>query len=436
MAAASFLYAAEIPEFSDNFKTNSWRILNTSTRIKAEKNTLIEDTGKRILPAGLSIRGARTVGTKFRFTITNTEEGSYKLGFLVRDTKNKNEFFFSKPLKSRGVFDFTLPRNAKSVTPIIFGKGKYQKARVVRLTDYDYRVAAFPAYQLVTDPAKAEKVSFKVFFKEKELPGAKVTVDGLSAAHESGATAQAYIVKGDPAPFKAAARNIKIKNKVDILYLGDSLTHFDIGFNHVDKVGYFLNMFNPGRVRVWNYACGGDDIPRIVKRLNGVRSGRWGFRYDDLWKRSYDWAIIFLGHNDTKANGKNNYKVAIVPPAQQKAEYEKLIQLLKSKGIKRIILMSSSSSNFELCKKNADSARIRLKRHVNRFGDPVHQEAFNKVLMELAQKHGLEYMDLYTPMKAVKNKAALLNPLDGVHLSPAGHDFVAIETLKYLSKNQ
>ena len=96
--------------------------------------------------------------------------------------------------------------------------------------------------------------------------------------------------------------------------------------------------------------------------------------------------------------------------------------------------MSASSSNFELCKKNAENARIKLKRHVNRFGDPARQEDFNKVLIDLAKKHNVEYLDIYTPMKAVKNKASLLNPGDGVHLSPAGHDFVAIETLKYLSK--
>ena len=45
-------------------------------------------------------------------------------------------------------------------------------------------------------------------------------------------------------------------------------------------------------------------------------------------------------------------------------------------------------------------------------------------------------MDLYTPMKALKNKPALLKATDGVHLSPAGHDYVALKTLEYLSKNQ
>ncbi len=435
-AVAGILSADEITMYQDNFRLASWRIINTKERPKVENKTLIVDTDKRLLPAGISIRGAQPFGTKFRITITNTTADKYKLGFLFRDTKRKNEFAMSKELQGNGSFEFTLPRDATSVTPIIWGKGKYKNVKVVRLINYDYRVAAYPAYQLVKDPAKAEKVVFKLFHKEKVVPNGKIKVNGLSAAHETGATIKAFVVKGNPEPFKAAAKNIKLKNKVDILYIGDSLTHYDYGFNHTDKVGYFLNMFNPGKAQVWNYACGGDDIVRIVKRFNGNKSGRWGFRYNDIWNRSYDWAFIFLGHNDTKANSKDNYKIAVVPPAQQKAEYEKLIALLKSKGVKRIILMSASSSNFELCKKNAENARIKLKRHVNRFGDPARQEDFNKVLIDLAKKHNVEYLDIYTPMKAVKNKASLLNPIDGVHLSPSGHDYVAIKTLEYLSKNQ
>lgn len=433
---AGLLSADEITMYQDNFRLPSWRIINTPNRLKVENKTLIVDTDKRILPAGVSIRGEQPFGAIFRITVTNLEQGAYKIGFLLRGYNKENKFYMSKDLKGTGSFEVALPMNARNLTPIIWGKGKYKNIKVVRLMNYNYRIAAYPSYQLVKDPAKAEKVTFKLFHKEKEVPNGKIQVKDLSAAHESGATMSAYIVKGDPEPFKAAAKNIKLKNKVDILYIGDSLTHYDYGFNHTDKVGYFLNMFNPGKAQVWNYACGGDEIERIMKRFNGNKSGRWGFRYNDIWNRSYDWAFIFLGHNDTKANSKDNYKIAVVPPAKQKAEYEKLIKLLKSKGVKRIILMSASSSNFELCKKNADSARVKLKRHVNRFGDPVHQEAFNQVLIDLAKKHNVEYMDIYTPMKAIKNKASLLNPIDGVHLSPSGHDFVAVKTLEYLSKNQ
>jgi len=433
--AAAFAASADITMYADSYKRKGgsaksapWRIINTNIRASIEDNALVLKEDKRYIPAGIAVRGEQPFGSRFRFTIENTGSDSYKLGFLLRGLDKKHEFFYSAPQTGKGSFELTLPRGARELTPVIFGKGKFRNAKVVRIWDNAYRVEADPAYQLVK--GEAAPVKFKLFHNEKEVPDGKVEVSGLEAAHPaSGATVRAWIEKGDPAPFDAVAQKIKLEKPVSILYIGDSLTHFDIGHNHVDKVGYFLNKFNPGKAKVWNYACGGDDIQRIVDRLNGKKSGRWGFRYDDLWNRSYDCAVVFLGHNDTKASSKDDYKIAVVPPEKQRVLYEELIKKLQAKGIKRIILMSSSSSNFELCKANSD----KIKRIHNRFGDPVHQEAFNEVLKELAKKHGLEYMDLYTPMKARPDKAKLLNPNDGVHLTPAGHDFVALETLKYLS---
>ena len=433
--AAAFAASADITLYADSYKrkggsakTAPWRIINTAKYMSIEDNTLALKEDKRYLSATGVIRGEQPFGGKFRFSIENTEPNSYKIGILLRGLDMKDTFFYSGPQTGKGSFEVTLPRGARRIELVISGKGKFKNAKVVRIVDSSYRVEADPAYQLVK--GEAAPVKFKLFHNEKEVPDGKVEVSGLEGAHmPSGATARAWIEKGDPAPFDAAAQKIKLEKPVNILYIGDSLTHFDIGHNHVDRVGYFLNKYNPGKAKVWNYACGGDDICRIVDRLNGKKSGRWGYRYHDLWNRSYDWAFVFLGHNDTKASSKNDYRIAVVPPEKQRVLYEELIKKLQAKGIKRIILMSSSSSNFELCKANSD----KIKRIHNRFGDPVHQEAFNKVLTELAEKHGLEYMDLYTPMKAVPDKAKLLNPNDGVHLTPAGHDFVALETLKYLS---
>ena len=68
------------------------------------------------------------------------------------------------------------------------------------------------------------------------------------------------------------------------------------------------------------------------------------------------------------------------------------------------------------------------------FGIPEHQENFNKVLQQLAKENSFYYMDVYTPMVKMGQaaKAKLLNPKDGVHLSPAGHDFIALKTLEFL----
>ena len=59
------------------------------------------------------------------------------------------------------------------------------------------------------------------------------------------------------------------------------------------------------------------------------------------------------------------------------------------------------------------------------------------VLKKLAaSEQGVEYMDIYDKMKAHPRKPSLVRPQDGVHLSGAGNDFVALETLEYLSKSQ
>ena len=58
------------------------------------------------------------------------------------------------------------------------------------------------------------------------------------------------------------------------------------------------------------------------------------------------------------------------------------------------------------------------------------------MLQDLAKENGLEYQDLYTDMKALPDKASLLKPSDGVHLSDKGHDYVALKTLEYFKKTQ
>ncbi len=417
--------------YTDNFTRPTWRIINTGNYAKTENRTLVLEGPERYFRA---VAGSRPFGGKIRFSIEKIDDGSYKIGLVMYpETKKpgrKLQTVMSPDLNGRGELQIELPMRVGSLGLIIQGQGKYRNPKLEQLFDPAYRLEAVPPYQLVS--GKAKPVSFVLYHNGKEVPDARLRENGPDAVHpESGATAHAYIDRGDPAPFDAAARGIKIEQPVSILYIGDSLTHYNIGHNHVDKVGYFLDKYNPDQVKVWNYACGGDDIQRIVQRLHGKASGRWKNRYRDLWSRNYDWAVIFLGHNDTKASSAKNYGEAVIPPAKQKELYRELIAELRNRGIKRIILFSSTSSNFELCKKNA----AKIKRAHNRFGDPAHLEAFNRALQELAKENRLEYLDLYTEMKALPDKASLLNPRDGVHLTDRGHNYVALKTLQYLKEN-
>lgn len=417
--------------YTDHFKRPTWRTINTKEFAKTENRTLIIDGPERYFHA---LAGIRPFGAKIRLSVEKIDAGSYKIGLImypeIKKPRQKCQTIMSSELSGKGELQVELPVRVGTLGFVIQGKGRYQNLKVEQLFDLAYRLEAVPPYQLVT--GKAKPVSFVLYHNEKEVPDARLRENGPDAVHpESGATVHAYIDQGDPAPFDAIAKDIKIEKPVSILYLGDSLTHYDIGRNHVDKVGYFLNKYNPGKVKVWNYACGGDDIQRIIQRLHGKAPGRWKNRYHDLWNRNYDWAIVFLGHNDTKASSTKNYQEPAITPAKQKKLYQELIEVLRKKGIKRIILFSSTSSNFELCKQNVE----KIKRVHNRFGDPVHQEAFNRVLQELAKENHLEYMDLYTEMKALPDKAELLRPRDGVHLTDRGHDYVAKKTLQYLKGN-
>lgn len=424
-----FLYSDEIL-FNDVFKRAHWRAVNTSEYASIDDQVLHLQDDRRYIPS--LVRGSFHLGSRFRLEVEG--KGSGKLNLILFSYGEKIEQLKSEDFSltedfTSFSFDCQIPAAAYQLALVIQGAGHYRKAVLTRLFDPDYELLPSPPYQMVS--AEPEKIEFTLYKNAMKVNDANITIKGQEAYHsESGATAFAHIDREDTATFDQFAKQIKLEKAVNILYLGDSLTHFDLGHNHVDKTAFFLNKYNPGKVSAHNYACGGDDIQRVVKRLQGDTSGKWGKRYHDLWTREYDWAFVFLGHNDTKASSLKNFEEALIPPQLQEKLYEELISILEEKKIKRIILISASSSNFAICKANSDKS----KGGHNRFGEPRHLEAFNSILKKLSEKHQLEYMDIYQTMKSLANKAELLNPKDGVHLTAAGHSFMAQQTLKYLAE--
>lgn len=423
-----FLLLADEILTTDLFKNSSWRAVNTSEYAKIENQVMTLRDDRRYLSRSVSKVFNR--GSRFRVQVEARAAGKIKIGIFSYGEKIAQLWSEEQSLNdSFTVYEYEceIPERARQVVPVVQGAGEYRKVVLTHLFDPEYQLLADPPYQMSSQ--LPQPVTFSLYHQGKVVADAQLIEIGQEAFHrQSGATAYAWIDKADSSQFDATAKYIQLEKALNILYLGDSLTHFDLGHNHVDKVAYFLNKYNPGKATAFNYACGGDDIQRVVKRLEGDSSGKYGQRYQDLWSRSYDWVFVFLGHNDTKASSAKQFKETVIPPELQRELYEKLLHILKSKDIKRIILISSTSSNSELCHENS----AKTERIHNRFGDPEHLEAFNKVLKELAQKHSCEYLDVYEPMKSLPDKAKLLNPKDGVHLTDAGHDFIAIETLKYL----
>ena len=230
---------------------------------------------------------------------------------------------------------------------------------------------------------------------------------------------------------------------VRILYLGDSLSDFDRGSNHVDRLQAKLDADAPQQFVISNYSIRGDYITRLLDRIDSKKGTYALARFDGIWDRQYDWAFVFLGHNDTKTSSASDFAQPAVSLADVARGYERLVDILRAKGIKRIILMSPASSNYELCAANAEkrlaaikSGKAKKAKAASRFGEPKHMEAFMAAVRDVAKAKGCEFFDVYTAMKALPDKASLLNPHDGVHLSAKGHAYMAEKTYDYLKKGE
>lgn len=232
------------------------------------------------------------------------------------------------------------------------------------------------------------------------------------------------------------AKKIKLNKNLRILFLGDSLADFNRGENFADKLNFWLNLYNPGKASFRNAGIGGDYITRMWQRMERINGSLKAYRqemYEGLLDEKPDLVFIFLGHNDTKTSSQNGHTIPLVTPEIQEKTYRDVINFIQQKIGGKIVLVSSASSNYEICQPNAEKlAKLRPGKPCSRFGEPKHMEAFNDVLKKIAGELKLDYIDVYQPMKAQSGKASLLSPQDGVHLSEKGHDFIATELLKFM----
>lgn len=233
--------------------------------------------------------------------------------------------------------------------------------------------------------------------------------------------------------FAAAAAKVKLKPlPARLLFIGDSLSDQQRGYNYVDKLGFWLQQ-RYGEKVIWrNAGVGGDFITRIWRRMKGDKRAHRAYMYDQLFKPKPTHVFIFLGHNDTKVSSRSNYQTPVVTPEVQDKTYRLVIEKIRRQGGAKIILISASSSVYEICKANADKQAAAGKAH-NLFGKPEPMEAFNAVLKKLAAELGCDYLDVYETTRTHPDKRGLFNPRDGVHLSAQGNRFIALEILKHLA---
>ena len=297
---------------------------------------------------------------------------------------------------------------------------KEENSPAVRLSD-DYRKIVFPFEIKKPNPSRIMLT---------------VTIKGDSSFARIDDCRLMRIEKPEPdfsdlnsaSQMKAAAAGIKASDPVNILFIGDSLTDLYRGGNHLDMMNYFLKV-NQSQVTFHNYACRGDFIVRVIDRFNQKAKVPFRNHYRGIWDRQYSIAFVLLGANDSVLRLETGK--AAVPPDLAEKNYRELFEIFRKHGIRKVVLVSPASSYYPACRANAKK-RIAAKKGAL-FGVPENIEAFIAVVRKLSEEYGFPYLDIYTPMKNLPDKAVLFNPGDGVHLTPEGHEFLALKELEFLA---
>jgi lysophospholipase L1-like esterase len=238
------------------------------------------------------------------------------------------------------------------------------------------------------------------------------------------------------AGFDETAKRVHARNAVHTLFIGDSLSDFHRGENYIDKLDFWLNLYNPGKFSFRNAGVRGDYIVKALKRLTeNVPPSYRPEMYKDLFIPTPDIVFIFLGHNDTKLSSESNYQEPLVSVDAQMSAFRDVTAHIRKHCGARIVLISPMSLNYSVCKAGADKLKAENKKH-SLFGSPGQLEKFDCALKKTAEREKLEYIDVYTPSKNHPDKAGLFSPADGVHLSPAGERFLAVILLGYFAEDR
>ena len=274
--------------------------------------------------------------------------------------------------------------------------------------------------------------------------------DGLAVIPVAGEALIRYTVAGngksiqlfseavDAAEFAAlseAAENSKLPAGSKVLVLGDSLSDFERNRNYVDQLNFYLNRNGNGeKITFYNYGIGGDDIRRITRRFTHHFDPKtpdeyFQVRYTGIDAVKYDYVMIFLGQNDTKASSQSNWQTTFVPHQDWEKYYTQLLAEIKRRFPEAKIILISPIHTDSARQDAIAQAVLQRRDNVWKFGIEEHMERYAAMLRQLARNSGAYYIDLYTPSKDHTSRSSLFQSADGVHLSPAGERFVTLQIL-------
>ena len=230
--------------------------------------------------------------------------------------------------------------------------------------------------------------------------------------------------------FAAAAARVRLKTlPAHVLFIGDSLSDGQRGFNYADKVGFWLRQVNGRGVSYKNVGVGGDYISRVWGRLNrDVKQYRW-HAYERIYDPMPTHVLVFLGHNDSKENSKSGK--TCVPRDRFEGEFRSTLEKLRQDTDARVLVMSSSSSAYEVISPNWPKWEKSRPKGFSKFGIPKVMEEFNTMMKSAAAATGVEYLDVYAPTRDYPDKPSLFTA-DGVHVNNKGNRFLALQILEYL----
>lgn len=233
----------------------------------------------------------------------------------------------------------------------------------------------------------------------------------------------------------AAARKIKFARKTKILILGDSIYDRNRGRNTADKLLFWFNKFQPGKVELHNAAVSGDYITLVEKRLKGKAGKHETKKYARIPENKWDMILISLGSNDNRTWRKDNYQKPLVSFAEQKASMARVLKFLKKNnpGV-RLILISPPAANEALLEKRASAAEKRNQPYV-KFGVPELTRQGIAAQKAAASAEKAEYLDFYEEMRNACDPDFFVRN-DVIHQEEKGFNYLTQKILEYLADKQ
>lgn len=208
-----------------------------------------------------------------------------------------------------------------------------------------------------------------------------------------------------------------------ICFAGDSLTALNPQANYLAILTRILRYKFGDDLQIINSGVGGDTIERIENRLDQT-----------IINHQPDWVFILTSANDCKIiwhADTREYGECFVPPGRFTASYRRVIDRLRQSGIGRVSVISGAASYEPTCRKIHEEKMARGKTN-NFFGRPDLIEKYNGIMSAIAEENDLDYVDIYTPMKASAEWHTFTDE-SGVHLAEPGERFLAVELLRFLA---